>query len=360
MTKSKRAVELAIASQDSTSQKGGKNNKKKKKPREPARDELLKTFTKAMAEIPDSWENLVYSNTTCRDARGKRKIQKVLSHALQCSDQLWMYVNERSDIVKAKMVSQYQPGAVDWLKTVPFQVGLRIKDAPMRWNLRHWLVTEKALEEAKVVWENCPKAKAALDPKGKMWQDLSHGQKLAALQHIVNCKLGGMLIYRHNQVLYALSAMLRDAGVNHLLEARAMDFEQGNGGPDLFVEERIEGKGRAVVELTTANSLNKDAVKHSSKIPRHMANLRVKSKNNKYEKLAHDHLMEMIAVAVEVTGGMSNTMLSFINECGEAAKLHTSSSTYETCRKYWSAPSFNQYCTGANVFPWSCGNPVST
>jgi hypothetical protein len=122
-----------------------------------------------------------------------------------------------------------------------------------------------------------------------------------------------------------------------------MDFEIGNGGPDLLVGSLTDSGRLAAVELSVTNPLSQATVARAACEPLSAAEVRVEVKRKKYADFAERHNMDNRPVVMETTGGFSDTLRTLIKDCAAKARAHNSSSTYSICRRYWSTPTFEVY-----------------
>jgi hypothetical protein len=287
--------------------------------------------------VPITFYDLAYDMDTCCNSKGQRKIQEVFSRALHAKSFCQAMEDAKSPQEKARLLSQAQTGASDFLKAVPFQHKLMIPDAAFSWNVARYLGSEVAQEADARAAEKCSMARGGASPP-------SRGQEADVVksQHAYNCKKGGGLIHRHDGIVDTLAAMCVDAGFRIQKEPRGQLEGAGQGGPDILVFGLVPPAGNASLEVGLVNPMASSYVKAASSLPLSAARTRALAKSAEYAKAtAAHHLLNHTAV-LEVTGALHHSTTSLIKRCGEAA-AENPTSCFHAVSQYWSTSTHSQY-----------------
>ena len=297
---------------------------------------------KDLASIPRNFDEFVYNPQMCKDERGKRKPQRALSHAQQSMKFAVEHAKAGSLEEKARMVSQAQPGAPDFLHAIPFENRLVIGDAAYRWNLARYLGSEKAYAQDAADMESCARRSVAAG-KGRshLTSTNSHTHKKA--QHVHHCQQGrGGSIHRHDKVVDVVEAMLRDAGVRCKKEPRGVLEHTGQGGPDLLGFSFPEPSTNIALEVAVVNPGQKAFVGPASNVPLFAANKRFQAKFNKYAEATKEADFLNRPLVIEVTGALHGGFQRLIKACANQA-LRNPESRIHDLPQHWSAATYPQY-----------------
>ena len=130
------------------------------------------------------------------------------------------------------LVAQGQPAASAHLSAAPFQTSLSLKDDEFRASLQcHLNLTTSEAES--IVGQVCVcNAKC--------------GNNLEAERHLDHCKFGGAPIKRHDAIKDEIVGFLKAAGYKVTSEPRGVLVGEGQGGPDILVED-FPKKGQTTV-----------------------------------------------------------------------------------------------------------------
>lgn len=318
---------------------------KKKKPKRGHRKKkkdvvtwISKGLHQSLRHIPRDWDTILDDKSTCCDESGTRRVQRALVQAQQWAKLVDIFCQTKSMTEQAKLLGQAQEGASDFLKAIPFNSKFAISNDALRWNLRRWMNSPRAMEDDVKIYNAC----TTQYNKDKTGKD-SHLTPEQKAQHIYNCKHGGMLITRHDLVLQEISAMLKDAGVRHRVEPRNLRPDQGQKGEDIIAFGFPKHNQTSSIELAIVNPLQQSMLACSAEEPLYAANQRVIAKTKKYEEATKQYGSLNWAIVVEVTGGFSPSLRKLISTCATRAVHNERACIYNECQVLWSAPHFAPY-----------------
>ncbi len=288
--------------------------------------------------VPQTWEELAKAT---RGDSAKREAQKVLTQAKHNLDLVSAYTQQENLVLRARMLSQTQEGAGEFLLAVPMERELEIPPEPFRWALRHRLLSTAVQEEdaARFVCRCGAKAPGA--------------DKMAIGEHALNCKDGGEHIHRHDAVVDVMADMLRAAGLRVEKEPRGLfDGIPKQGGPDLLVESGYPvGKGKAAAfDVKITNPSQVAHVAQAAKMVLHTARAGEREKQKKYAGLTKAHRQcALIPLVMETTGALGPQFMSAVTKISIlAATADTENgdapgaATSEYAQTVWCAGSFKK------------------
>ena len=194
------------------------------------------------------------------------------------------------------LTSQQQSGASDWLKCAPFTKELHLSPEEYCWSVEKLLGMHTTFDETAASCTSC----TTTQTKEDKWD------------HAASCKIGGMLIARHNAFLYMLAKLLKLVGYSVAVEERAVYEGTGNGGPDITVTNMpVEGE-KTFVEVSVTNPTVHGAA--AAATPLRAAKIVSDAKMKKYRQVAASNGMQLRTAVFESTGALGIDTRSLLKD----------------------------------------------
>ena len=209
-----------------------------------------------------------------------------------------------------------------FLCAVPFYPEHRLSNADMLISVRRWIRLP--------VIRDLPAGHCCCSTSNRL-TELSE-------QHLLNCKLMGMVTYRHDELRGTLRDMFVSAGLVAREEPRVLPGF-GQGGGDILVLNYTHDGRDAIADVTVVNSQRADLTVAAAVQPCRAARQAEHRKHLKYGEACANLNMKLLPLAIELDGSFGPTLVSIIARCRD--------STADVCPvpTTWAAATYSQYWT---------------